>query len=269
MPCLKKVIAVVLLQTGLCGLALLALPREEQRAGVGTESSLPDRVMRKFGTSPLPVWLSARAATGGDGTFDWSQLGGWTRTIIEQGVESSSYREQGCLAYGPTSILMAPGIQRPSSVAHLVSEAVAVLEGTVRKLEPGFYDSRPGLLLEVSVDSWIASPSDGERWETVYVFYPKGDFKIGPYSFCVIDPKLPPTPSVGDRLLLAPTQPPTDALGRIVFLYFEEVFIESANGVLHVPLHWKGDPAIAPTSSLGQLRRTLVEAAGRAGRISY
>ena len=263
---MKRIALIAPLWLGLCGGQAFGQPTTEPRNANEPEHSLPDRAMSKFASSPLPLWLSARAVATEEGKLDWTLLRATTRSIIERGTQSSTYRDHGCLTYGPVDILMAPGIQQPSSLADLASMAVAVLEGTVVSMTPGFYDSRPGLLLEISVDSWIAAPSDVEKWQRVYVFYPRGNFTIGAYSFCAIEPKLPPAPGVGDRVVLAPVQPPADAFGQIVFLYFEEIFIQSADGPAHVPPRWKRDLTLPAEASFARLRSRLVQAAAKAGR---
>lgn len=96
----------------------------------------------------------------------------------------------------------------PTSLSEFVKRATAVLVGTVVGVEGGIlHDEQAGLMLELAITNVIkSSPAFGS--DTVFVFYPAGDVRIGARVICRLSGQLPGSPRLGDSVLLGPRRAP-------------------------------------------------------------
>lgn len=102
---------------------------------------------------------------------------------------------------------------RPDNFRSLISDAAAVLEGTVTGLEGGYYKGiygGPGLLVQVEVKRWYRAEPEYPREDVVHFFYPRGRFVLGPARVCADRPGWPTPPRVGAAVLLFPALLPED-----------------------------------------------------------
>lgn len=227
--------------------------------GAAGRAALPQIVPSRLAGEGLPIWVSAQAMTRADGSVDWTlvrsppphALLDWSKTTD-------------CADAGKVTFAKPPGYWEPSDIPDLLRRSSGVFEGRVTGLEPGLFRSMPGFLLEVEVAAWLDAHA-AEQLTRLYVFYPGGSFRLGPYRVCVNDGLLPDSPVAGDRLLVAltPGAGPDDDLGLIFALHHKAIFVGRSNSTLDFSPEWRGLPEL--TGGIGfedlrdRLRRTIEE----------
>lgn len=210
--------------------------------------------------SGYPVWVPADAVVNDAGEFDFAMLESLptgeaeiARHISRQAKATNAP----CVEFGPVYKEPPPGLRPSRNLDELVTNAQAVLQGTVVDIEGGFFAGNPGLLLQVRVDERL-KPS--ERFWTgpyVYVHYPVGEISFGSIRICKTDDRWPPPPTVGNRVLLFPFRVPFDddglLMGTITASPFE-IVIESDGQLLGGP-SWLGDDERVSAGTLDGLAR--------------
>jgi hypothetical protein len=174
---------------------------------------------------------------------------------VEDPRRSPKYRLRGC---SETYTAGCP-VDPPSNLDEVLNRSGEILEGRVVSREYGFYDGEAGTLLDVEVG--LVLLGSRPRFQTVRVFYPRGDFDIGEFlRICAEHPDWPPTPRVGDSLLAITRNDPRDDLRRLLFDRLPLVFAQPPEGDLVVPSRWLRDVRVeAGENSLSSLRENLRE----------
>ncbi len=130
----------------------------------------------------------------------------------------------------------------PKTVEQVVSDAAVVVRGTVMGAEGGFAQGA-GMMLEVRVDEWLLETSAAARRETMFVFYPAGDFSVGHARICAATFSLPPAPGVGAEVLLFPYRFYFDPDAE--FVHFGQFGAYRANDRVRAPKILEGVPELA------------------------
>jgi hypothetical protein len=221
--------------------------------------ALPQIVPSRLVNDVFPIWVSAQAMTRTDGSVDWTlvhsppphALLDWSKTTD-------------CSTAGRLTFARPPGYWEPSDIPDLIRRSSGVCEGRIASSEPGLFRSMPGFLLEVEVAAWLDAHAL-ERLDRLYVFYPGGSFRLGPYRVCVNDGLLHNPPAIGDRLLVAltPGTGPDDDFGVIFAPHHKAIFIGRPDGALDFSPEWRGSPDVTGDTGFedlrDRLRRTIQE----------
>ncbi len=162
-----------------------------------------------------PAWVGARALVSKSGQIRLDLLPEEARSRIESARLRAKQKASAspCLELGAIITDLRPGTILPNKFEDLVDHSLAILSGSIVGIEPGFFDGQAGLLLEVKIDRRLKSSDRFWKGPEVYVYYPRGDFKVDSMSICKRDPRWPVTPEVGDRVLLFPHVSPIDSDG--------------------------------------------------------
>ncbi|HEY4640996.1 MAG TPA: hypothetical protein VII75_06600 [Thermoanaerobaculia bacterium] len=129
-----------------------------------------------------------------------------------------------------------------SNLPSLVRSSMAIFEGRIEEVLPGFYRGTPASLLAVRVD---AMPRASSSYATtvggrIYVYYPSAVIRAEGVVVCTRPATHEARPNAGDRLLVFALQPPEDS-GH-VFVYPQasrHLIFETAGGVLQLPQQLK------------------------------
>ncbi|NKB86599.1 MAG: hypothetical protein GKS06_00055 [Acidobacteria bacterium] len=143
-----------------------------------------------------------------------------------------------------------------STFGEMVDNAHAIVQGTVGDAVGGFLFGRPGVMLRVEPSDWVRTYAGRGPLQELLVFYPVGQFDLGPARFCMRGSKFPPPPEPGAELLLFLQSDPvssTDNVVRILGAGVEIVYSDSAG--LHAPSALHDVPMLLRPKSISQLRR--------------
>lgn len=238
---------------------MLADPSALQSAG---HEALPPIVPSRLVGDRFPIWVSARALARTDGSVDWTLVRGrLPHALLDWSTTTD------CAGAGRVTFARPPGYWEPSDIPDLIGRSSGVFEGRVSASEPGLFRSMPGFLLEVEVAAWLDAHA-AEQLERLYVFYPGGSFRLGPYRVCINDGLLPDSPAIGDRLLVAltPGAGPDDDLGLIFAPSHRAIFIGRSDGTLDFSPAWRGSRDLSGVASLEHLRNLVRRAIQKLSR---
>lgn len=207
--------------------------------GVQLEATPPAEVMPESIASILgakrPAWTAARATAGPGGELQLDRLPEEARFRIETIRSRRGPAEsKACLELGPIITDLRPGTVLPQEFDDLVKNSLAILRGRVVGMEPGFFNTEAGLLLKVKIQDRLKSSDRFWNGPHVFVYYPRGDFRVGSTSICKRDPRWPVVPDLGDELLLFPHVSPIDPEGNTMDTDTSnfEVVLEHAGGLV-------------------------------------
>ena len=215
---------------------------------------LPQIVPSRLVSETFPIWVSAQAMTRADGSVDWTLVRLPPHALLDWSKTTD------CAGAGRLTYARPPGYWEPSDIADLIRRSSGVLEGRVADLEPGLFRSMPGFLLEVEVTAWLDAHA-AEQLDRLYVFYPGGSFRLGPYRVCVNDGLLGDPPAIGDRLLVAltPGAGPDDDYGLIFAPNHRAIFIGRSDGTLDFSPEWRGSLKVTGLEDLRNLVRRAIQ----------
>lgn len=223
-------------------------------------AEVPDLIPARAPGREAPAWISADAAVR-NGGIDPRRFSPEEAISVQQALEADlSYRlrtdnlipkdaGQGkCVLWTTTSIDWEDGLPNRSLPA-LLSNAKAVLLGTVIDSQQGFYFGQPGSLYEVKVDRTIKYPGP-QAPRTVLVFYQFAKIPVGDAMLCAKAGRgEAEVPALGARVAVFSYRSTGDE-AEVIVPDEEEFFFETQSGDLSVPPGVKGLPEAMAFESL-------------------
>jgi hypothetical protein len=228
-------------------------------AAVPTTAEIPDHLYLTGDPSRV-LWVSAEASPNGRPPID-----GQLEEKRGQGSEGQGQLGAGEGASGAPRnapcIRSEPWRAWPPVLLHIETledaarSAKVIVEGVVVDRKAGFFDRFEGYLLELEPGTVIQGNSASDLGLTYLVFYPQGEVRTKSACYQIEDPKFPPLPAVGDRLLMIALFHPFDEQQRILLPYEETIFVHSMSGALRIPLRWESSLKNLRFTELGQVVR--------------
>jgi hypothetical protein len=184
--------------------------------------------------------------------------------VVEQELREGSYKQYGCVNYGPVDVDRAGPILPYSTLKDLALNSKAAIRGTITDIDQGFSFYGPSSLVEIQVDEWLKKKSDRIADQPfVYLVYPVAEFEAGGYRFCKTDARWGSKPQIGDEILFFPYRVAIDE-ARQVFLpdpdYYEVILYRKEKGALSLPRSLRNDPDVRGVKALEPLQKRALEA---------
>jgi hypothetical protein len=240
------------------GLGLLLCASSLVSAG-GSSGRIPPRIPSADGPNSEPAWVSAESGAKGQQGLTQDTLPPRVKSVVEQELREGTYKQYGCISYGPVDVDRAGPIPPYSTLKDLALNSKAAIRGTVTDIDHGFSFYGPSSLLEIRVDEWLKKKSEriADR-PFVYLIYPVAEFEAGGYRFCKTDARWGSEPQVGDEILFFPYRVAIDD-ARQVFLpdpdYYEVILYRKEKGALSLPKSLKNDPDVLGVKDLEPLHK--------------
>jgi len=209
---------------------------------------LPDTLARRGATGPF--FVSAQAATNGDGSLRWEALSEASRTALrielpDRDAQNGRRTDAGsgedrC----PTYTYSVTHVQGDThALAPMIGKARAVYRAEVGAMEEGFNGAAPTALVAATITRTVRAGADFPTSGPIYFFYPRADFKIEGHRFCNAGPNVAYAPQPGDRVLIFAYDAPADETGLFLNVRPEQLVFERGGRLFFIG-PFPSDPAI-------------------------
>jgi hypothetical protein len=149
-----------------------------------------------------------------------------------------------------------------NSLDALIAAAPAIYRARVVSLVPGFSDTgTPLTVLAVKVVRSLRTAAGFPAGGTLYVSYPKADFRIGNVRFCNAGPNTLYSPKEGDQLIIFAYDQPRDTTGLFLTTRPQQLIFER-DGKLYAARPLTSDSTLLHTSRLRQLELAVTNRTG-------
>ena len=209
---------------------------------------LPDTLTRRG--APGPFFVSAQAATNGNGSIRWEALSEASRMAlhVEMPLRDEQNRRRSDAEGGeercPTYTYSVTHVQGDThALAPMIGKARAVYRAEVGAMEEGFNGSVPTELVAATITRTVRAGADFPTSGPIYFFYPRADFKIEGHRFCNAGPNVAYAPQPGDRVLIFAYDAPADETGLFLNVRPEQLVFERGGRLFFIG-PFPSDPAI-------------------------
>jgi hypothetical protein len=229
---------------------------------------LPDTLARRGATGPF--FVSAQAATNGDGSIRWEALSHASRMALQVELPVSDERDRRRTDAGgedrcPVFTYTVTHVHGDThALAPMIATAPAVYRAEVVAMEEGLDGSVPTSLVAATIVRTVRAGADFPTTGLVYFFYPRADFTIGGHRFCNAGPNLAYAPQVGDRVLIFAYDAPADETGLFLNVRPEQLVLERGGRLFPIS-SFASDPPIRG-GTLESLENAVTAAVRRPAR---
>ncbi len=235
----------------------------------------PSVLWSRFDPTPRPVFIAATSMVMADGApsaivpEDWrvqqqrfgamvSQLA--ARRPTEASAPSVHTTTMPCRGVMMNESALEPLVDRHTR-HDAITNARAIVAGTIISVTPGFFYGSPGSLIELSsLEKLKLDRSYSAVHDTVYLRLPYAHFVSGGTEYCRESHPGYYVPHAGDKLLVFAYEPPSDATGTFIYSTSSDVITQSAGETpARVPksMPFFDSPTAAISSIVSAIRSTL------------
>jgi len=205
-------------------------------------------------------WIAAEEFVSEAGTFRSELLpveAGHLKRRIEEAFANPA-ADTPCIPNG-VSVEQSLNAIAPRTLGGAIASAQAVIYGNVVGTQGGFGGGIPGTLLTVEVQEWMHRRPNVEQQDVVFVFYPAGEFPIGPARICAHAHNWPPAPAVEDEILLLPQQDTITGPSVLINAGYAGgvEFAYGSAATLRFPERLQNVPTVRNATSLHELRNSV------------
>jgi len=239
-------------------LALLSPLQPPPASGPPATVLHPPAILSVEASSP-PFWISADAATGGDGKVNYDVFVHGIREAVQSQAIPHAASADTTRAMMPCPQYTIRNVEQETLAPKdrfRVSRSETILAGTVAEVTHGFIGPTPASLLTVHVDDVLSDRAGVAKLHDVFVSYLAADFEIGGTRFC--NTGVPRngqqfSPAAGDRILIRFSGA---AQGRYLPTR-DEGLLFGRNDRVYAPRNSMPGAAIAKTDSFAELVRIV------------
>lgn len=231
----------------------------------GSSGRIPPRIAAADGPASEPAWISAESGVK-DQKISRDALPPRIKSVIEQELRDGTYKQYGCIHYGPVDVDRAGSIPPHGTLKELAQNSQAAIKGTVTDIDHGFSFFGPSALVEIRVEEWLKKSVRIADQPYIYLVYPVAEFEAGGYRFCKTDKRWGSEPQIGDEILVLPYRVAVDDARQVLLPNpdgYEVILYRKEAGRLSLPKLLENDPDVLGVKDidiLGQRVRSRIEA---------
>jgi hypothetical protein len=221
----------------------------------------PDTITRVG--APAPFFVSAASATNSDNSIRWEAFDQSTQLLLQMKIanqpqsaraQSESSTAEPC----NESILTFNHVSGDTnSLDAMIASAPAIYRARIVSMVQGFSDTgSPTTVLAAKIVRPLRTAAGFPKSGTVYVEYPKADFRIGGIRFCNAGPNAAYSPKEGDQLLIFAYDQPRDTTALFLMTRPQQLIFET-DGKLFAARPLTSDPTVLRSSTLRQLEPAI------------
>jgi hypothetical protein len=232
----------------------------------GNSGRIPPRIASADGPASEPVWVSAESGVKGQ-KISQDALPSRVKSVIEQELRDGTYKQYGCIHYGPVDVDRAGSVPPHGTLKELAQNSRAAVKGIITDIDHGFSFFGPSALVEIRVEEWLKKSARIADQPYIYLVYPVADLEAGGYRFCKTDKRWGNEPQIGDEILVLPYRAAVDDARQVLLPDpdgYEVILYRKEAGRLSLPKFLENDPDVLGVKDidiLGQRVLSRIEAA--------